>query len=179
MRIIAGKYKSIYIQNDKSIKARPTTSAAKEALFNILENKINLNELEILDLFSGTGAIAFEFISRGAKKVTCVDQQVNSVKYIKFQAQRLSMNIKTVKVNAWKFLELTKPHCYDIIFADPPYDLVHLSELPKVIFNKMMIKRNGWLIMEHGKDINFNNTINFIEKRSYSSVNFSFFKVNE
>ena len=63
------------------------------------------------------------------------------------------MNIKTVKVNAWKFLELTKPHCYDIIFADPPYDLVHLSELPKIIFNKMMLKKNGWLIMEHGKTL--------------------------
>ena len=179
MRIIAGKYKSIYIPNDKRIKARPTTSTAKEALFNILENKINFNTLEVLDLFSGTGGIAFEFISRGSQMVTCVDQQVNSVKYIRVQAQKFSMNIKTVKIDAWKFLEKAEANSFDVIFADPPYDLDNLSKLPHVIFKKKMIKKNGWLVIEHGKNINFNDTFNFIEKRTYSSVNFSFFKVNE
>jgi len=178
MRIISGKHKSIYIPNNKNIKARPTTSTAKEALFNILENRIHISELEVLDLFSGTGSIAYEFISRGALSVVCVDKQVNSVKFINLNAKKLSMNIKTVRANAWKFIEKTKESTYDLIFADPPYNLENIKEMPNLIFEKKILKKNGWLIMEHGKDVNFEETINFIERRSYSSVNFSFFKLN-
>ena len=108
MRIISGKYKSIYIPNNKSIKARPTTSTAKEALFNILENRVLISELDILDLFSGTGSIAYEFISRGAQSVICVDTQISAVKFINLNAKKLSMNIKTVKAKAWKLIEKTK-----------------------------------------------------------------------
>ena len=176
MRIISGKYKSIYIPNDKSIKARPTTSTAKEALFSILENRIEFEDLEVLDLFSGSGGIAYEFSSRGAKIVTCVDNQANSVKSIRFNANKLSMNIKTVKINAWKFLEKQEQESYDLIFADPPYDLNNLQKIPKVILEKKLLRKNGWLIMEHGKKINFEEYPNFIEKRKYGSVNFSFFK---
>jgi 16S rRNA (guanine(966)-N(2))-methyltransferase RsmD len=178
MRIISGKYKSIYIPNNKNIKARPTTSTAKEALFNILENRVLISELNVLDLFSGTGSIAFEFISRGAQSVVCVDKQVNSVKFINLNAKKLSMNIKTVKANAWKFIEKTKENSYDLIFADPPYNLENINQIPLLIFEKRILKKNGWLIMEHGKDVNFEETSNFIERRTYSSVNFSFFKLN-
>jgi len=178
MRIISGKYKSIYIPNNKNIKARPTTSTAKEALFNILENRVSISGLEVLDLFSGTGGIAYEFISRGAQSVVCVDQQISSVKYINSNAKKLSMNIRTIKANAWRFIEKAKENSYDIIFADPPYNLEDLDKIPHLIFEKKILKKDGWLIMEHGKDVNFEETINFIERRSYSSVNFSFFKIN-
>ena len=106
--------------------------------------------------------------------VTCVDQQVNSVKYIRFQAQKFSMNIKTVKIDAWKFLVKAKANSFDVIL-NPPYDLDNLLELPNVIFKKDD-QKNGWLVIEHGKNINFNDTFNFIEKRTYSSVNFSFLR---
>ena len=96
MRIISGKYKSIYIPNNKSIKARPTTSTAKEALFNILENRVLISKLDILDLFSGTGSIAYEFISRGAQSVVCVDRQINSVKFINLNAKKLSINASDI-----------------------------------------------------------------------------------
>jgi 16S rRNA (guanine(966)-N(2))-methyltransferase RsmD len=178
MRIISGKYKSIYIPNNKSIKARPTTSTAKEALFNILENRVLISKLDILDLFSGTGSIAYEFISRGAQSVVCVDRQINSVKFINLNAKKLSMNIKTVKANAWKFIEKTEEDSFDLIFADPPYNLENLNQIPHLIFEKKILKKNGWLIMEHGKDVNFEETTNFIERRTYSSVNFSFFKLD-
>ena len=97
MRIIGGKYKSRRIPFSKKIKARPTTDTAKESLFNILENQLDLNDKEVLDLFSGTGNISYEFISRGAKQVTSVDQQLNSVKFINEQSKKWSMNIKTIK----------------------------------------------------------------------------------
>ena len=177
MRIISGKYKSIYIPNNKTIKARPTTSTAREALFNILENRVFISELNVLDLFSGTGSIAYEFISRGAPSVVCVDKQINSVKFINLIAKKLSMNIMTVKANAWKFIDKAKENSFDLIFADPPYNLENLNQIPHIIFKKKILKKNGWLIMEHGKDVNFEETTNFIERRTYSSVNFSFFKL--
>ena len=179
MRIISGKYKSIYIPNNKKIKARPTTSNAKEALFNILENRGLISNFEVLDLFAGTGAIAYEFISRGAKSVICVDQQINSVKFINSNAKKFSMNINTIKANFRKYLEKTKENSFDIIFADPPYNLENLNKIPELIFKKKVLKKNGYLIIEHGKNISFQESNNFIEQRTYSSVNFSFFINNE
>ena len=88
------------------------------------------------------------------------------------------MNIKTVKANAWKFIEKTKENSYDLIFADPPYNLENINQIPLQIFEKRILKKNGWLIIEHGKDVNFEETSNFTERRTYSSVNFSFFKLN-
>ena len=146
MRIISGKYKSIYVPNNKSIKARPTTSTAKEALFNILENRVLISELDVLDLFSGTGSIAFEFISRGAQSVVCVDKQVNSVKFINLNAKKLSMNIKTVKANAWKFIEKTKENSYDLIFADPPYNLENIIKFLFLFLKKKFLKKTDGLL---------------------------------
>ena len=177
MRVIGGKYKSRIIPYNKKIKARPTTDSAKEALFNILENKTILEDIQVLDLFSGTGNIAYEFISRGAKHVICVDNQLNAVKFINTQAKKWDMDIKTYKANAYSFLEkeINKPK-YDIIFADPPYDQQKVIELPDIISQKNLIKENGWLILEHSKNVGFHKSANFIEQRTYSSVNFSFFK---
>ena len=175
MRIIGGKYKSRRIPYSKKIKARPTTDTAKESLFNILENQLDLNDKEVLDLFSGTGNISYEFISRGAKQVTSVDQQLNSVKFINEQSKKWSMNIKTIKTNAFSFLE-KETNKYDIIFADPPYDLKKAKEIPEIIFSKNIIKESGILILEHDKNLNFHKSANFTEQRTYSSVNFSFFK---
>lgn len=177
MRIISGKFKSIHIPFNKSIKARPTTSSAKEALFNILENKDILTDSEVLDLFSGTGNIAYEFISRGAKSVICVDTQINSIKFIRSIATKHSMNITTFRADALKFVLKSRKKSLDIIFADPPYNLENIQKIPELILNSGILKKNGLLIFEHGRKVNFQESTNFIEKRTYSNVNFSFFKI--
>jgi 16S rRNA (guanine(966)-N(2))-methyltransferase RsmD len=177
LRIISGKFKSIQIPFNKSIKARPTTSSAKEALFNILENKDILTDSEVLDLFSGTGGIAYEFISRGANSVICVDRNISSIKFIRSIATKHSMNITTFRADALKFILKTKKKSLDIIFADPPYNQENIQKIPELILNSGILKKNGLLNFEHSRDVNFQESTNFIEKRTYSSVNFSFFKI--
>ena len=177
MRIISGKFRSIYIPFNKSIKARPTTSSAKEALFNILENKDVLTGSEVLDLFAGTGSIAYEFISRGAKSVVCVDKQINSIKFIRSIAIKHSMNITTCRSDALKYILKSRKKSLDIIFADPPYNFKNIEKIPELILNCGILKKNGLLIFEHGRDVNFQESTNFIEKRTYSNVNFSFFRI--
>jgi len=175
MRIIAGKYKSKLIPYNKKINARPTTDIAKEGLFNILENSITLKNIKVLDLFSGTGNIAYEFISRGAKIVDCVDKQINCVKFIHAQAKKWEMNIRTHKANVYSFIGKNNGY-YDIIFADPPYNDDRVYEIPNLIYKYKLIDANGILVVEHGKNVSFLNYENFEKQRSYSSVNFSFFK---
>lgn len=176
MRIISGKFKSIQIPFNKSLKVRPTTSSAKEALFNILENKDILTNSEVLDLFSGTGSIAYEFISRGAKSVICVDRQINSVKFIRSIATKHAMNITTYREDALKYVLKSRKKSLDIIFADPPFNIENIEEIPKIILNSGILKNNGLLIFEHGRGVNFQESTNFIEIRTYNNVNFSFFK---
>lgn len=174
MRIIGGKYKSHFIPINKKIKARPTTNMAKEALFNILDNKISLNNINVLDIFCGTGNISYEFASRGAGKITSVDNQINAINFVKKQKNHWSMNIIPIKKNALSFLEFTKDK-YDIIFADPPYDFNRLEDIPKIVFERNLLSSNGLLILEHSSQKNFEKSANFMEQRTYSSVNFSFF----
>jgi len=174
LRIIGGKYKSHFIPINKKIKARPTTNMAKEALFNILDNKISLNNINVLDVFCGTGNISYEFASRGAGKITSVDNQINAINFVKKQKNHWGMNIIPIKKNALSFLEFTKDK-YDIIFADPPYDFNRLEDIPKIVFERNLLSSNGLLILEHSSQKNFEKSANFMEQRTYSSVNFSFF----
>lgn len=174
MRIIGGKYKSHFIPLNKKIKARPTTNMAKEALFNILDNKISLKNINVLDIFCGTGNISYEFASRGAEKITSVDNQINAINFVKKQKNHWGMNIIPIKKNALSFLEFTKDK-YDIIFADPPYDFNRLEDIPKIVFERNLLSSNGLLILEHSSQKNFEKSANFVEQRTYSSVNFSFF----
>ena len=177
MRIIGGKYKGRIIKFPKGLAARPTTDVAKESLFNILCNRYTINENIVLDLFAGSGSISYEFISRGASEVICVDNQYKSIKFIKEQTNKFGLNIKAVKNDAFKFLDKCTIK-FDIIFADPPYILENTKNIPEIVFSKKLLNKNGLLIIEHGRELNFDKSINFIEKRKYSSVNFSFFKEN-
>ena len=174
MRIVGGKYKSYIIPTSKKIKARPTTDMAKEALFNILENKIDFNQIYVLDLFCGTGNISYEFASRGVKEVTAVDHQINALQFIQKQSSHWGMNINTKKKNALSFLEITDDK-YDVIFADPPYDFKRINEIHDIIFKRKLLRDHGLVVLEHAKNKNFTNSFNFMEQRTYSSVNFSFF----
>ncbi len=174
MRIIGGKYKGRIIKFPKGLSARPTTDVAKESLFNILQSRYIIEDNTVLDLFAGTGCISYEFISRGASQAICVDNQYKSIKFIKEQVKTLDLNIKPIKNDAFKFLQKCNIK-FDIIFADPPYILEDSKIIPEIVFSKKLLNKDGLLIIEHGRELNFDKSINFIDKRKYSSVNFSFF----
>ncbi len=175
MRIISGKYKGRHIKVHKNFKARPTTDFAKENLFNVLNNYFDFSEISVLDLFSGTGSISYELVSRGCVSVDLVESDFHSYEFIKKIINDLHMNeIQPFRADAFKFIQ----HCpkkYDLIIADPPYTLDKIADLPYLIFIANILKPNGWFILEHSKNYNFSNHPNYRELRKYGSVNFSIF----
>jgi 16S rRNA (guanine(966)-N(2))-methyltransferase RsmD len=177
LRIIRGSLKSRRIGVPKGFPSRPTTDFAKEGLFNILENQIDLEDKIILDLCSGTGNISFEFISRDAKNVTCVDSNFFSVKHIRKVAIDFGVEnqIYTLKDDILRYLNSCS-NSYDIVFCDPPYDLDIHQQVHHVIFEKKILNKNGLLIIEHGKNTKLNNLNFFQFERSFGNVIFSFFK---
>ncbi|WP_133549979.1 RsmD family RNA methyltransferase [Salegentibacter sp. 24] len=177
MRIISGTHKGKRLMAPKKLPVRPTTDMSKEALFNILNNNFQFSQLSVLDLFSGTGNIAYEFASRGSKEVTVVDINFDCVKFIKKTALELDLNISTIKSDVFKFLEKAYVKA-DIIFADPPYDLdkEKFIRIPELIFEKNLLNPNGQLIIEHSKHTDLSDISNFIEGRRYGGSVFSFFE---
>lgn len=175
MRIISGKYKGRRIPIPSNFKARPTTDFAKEGLFDILTHRISWENLQVLDLFSGTGYISYEFASRGAKHIVAVEINPIHTKFIRNTAQQLDMPIKVVTSDVFKFL-LKKHDCsYDIIFCDPPYQLANIDKLPDLVFNNNLLTEEGLLIIEHDAKICFRQYHYFIHERQYGKVHFSFF----
>lgn len=177
MRIISGKHKGRRLIAPKKLPVRPTTDMAKEALFNILNNRFNLNGLQVLDLFSGTGNIAYEFSSRGASAITAVDENFDCVKFIKKTSTELDMNINVIKSDVYKYLEKA-PIKADIIFADPPYDFEPdaFQKIAYLIFEKELLLEGGILILEHSKHTDLSDLEHFKESRKYGSSVFSFFE---
>lgn len=175
MRIISGQFKGKPIHPPKNLPVRPTTDFAKEALFNILNNNFSFEELDVLDLFSGTGNIAYEFVSRGCNSITCVDVSYNCVAFIKKTLTELDApKANVIKANVFGFL---KNHIgkYDIIFADPPFELERKSDIIKAVFNNNNLNEGGWLIVEHPPGDDFSKEEHFLECRRYNKVNFSIF----
>lgn len=149
---------------------------AKEALFNILLNQIEFEDIKVLDLFSGTGNISLEFASRGASLVMSIDRSVQCIHYLKDTARQHKLEqIKTFKADVFKYLQLETDQ-YDLIFADPPYDLNQIPEIPKIIFDKNLLAPGGLLIVEHQSLQNLSNHSAFVEQRKYGHSSFSFFK---
>jgi len=176
MRIIGGKFGRRVIKTPKNLPVRPTTDLAKESLFNILNNQVDLNGIAALDLFSGTGAIAYEFVSRGCATVSCVEQNFNCIKFIKSVAENMEMdNLSIIKSDVFRFLK-TNRKTYDIIFADPPYAIENLAEISNLVFENKMLNPNGLLIIEHPAEVDFSEQPYFKSHRNYSKVNFSFFE---
>ncbi|MCC8426019.1 16S rRNA (guanine(966)-N(2))-methyltransferase RsmD [Mucilaginibacter sp. UR6-11] len=176
MRIIGGTLKGLRLNPPKNLPVRPTTDLAKEALFNILQNQIEFDDIAVLDLFCGTGNISYEFASRGAKQVTAVDRSLQCINYIKDTARQHGLNqIKTFKADIFKYLQLETAR-YDLIFADPPYDMNQIPEIPKIIFEKNLLTPDGLLIVEHQSMQNLTNHPAFVEQRKYGHSAFSFFK---
>jgi 16S rRNA (guanine(966)-N(2))-methyltransferase RsmD len=177
MRIISGKYKGKRLTAPKKLPVRPTTDMAKEALFNILNNQYYFEDVAVLDLFSGTGNISFEFASRGSNNITAVDAHSGCVQYISKISKELSFDISIIKSDVFKFLERTKGK-YDIIFADPPYnfELAQFSKIPELVFRNELLHEGGLLIVEHAEQTDLSELPNFTEKRKYGSSVFSFFE---
>lgn len=176
MRIINGTYKGKSIIAPKILPVRPTTDFAKEGLFNVLNNQFELSEIEVLDLFSGTGNIAIEFASRGAKKVICIDQNYHCISFIKKMKRELSINqLSVFKNDTFKYLKQYK-ESFDIIFADPPYAMKDMDKIAALVFENNLLNENGWLIIEHDKHTDLSSFPHFSKKRKYGNVNFSIFE---
>ena len=177
MRIISGSYKGKRITAPKKLPVRPTTDMAKEALFNILNNRYFFEDLSVLDLFSGTGNISFEFASRGTGNLVAVDEHFACAQFISKTARVLNFEIDVVKSDVFKFLERTKS-TYDIIFADPPYslDVAEFSRISELVFSNQLLLKEGLLIIEHANQTDLSGLANFSEKRKYGSSVFSFFE---
>ena len=172
MRIIGGKHKGKRLRGPKLASVRPTTDKAKEALFSIMTNRYNFQEKNMLDLFSGTGNISYEFASRGCNNITAVDNNKNCINYIISNANKLNLKINTIKSDSYKYLENCKEK-FNFIFADPPYKYNRYYQLKDLIINKDLIKKEGCLIIEHDKNISFKEKQ--VEVRKYGTVHFSIF----
>lgn len=179
MRIISGFLKGRRITAPKHLPVRPTTDMAKEALFNILNNQFYFDDISVLDLFSGTGNISYEFASRGTEQITAVDSNYGCIKFINETSEHLNIAITTLKSSAFKFLEQSKQQ-FTIIFADPPYDIAleHFETIPKLVFQNGLLEENGLLIIEHSKHTDLSHLDFFLYYKSYGGNRFSFFSEN-
>ena len=176
MRIISGIYKGRRITAPKKLPVRPTTDMAKEALFNILNNQYYLNDISVLDLFSGSGNISYEFASRGTEHITAVDDNYGCIKFINETAEAFDMSISTIKSDVFKFLEKSKQK-HTLIFADPPYDfeIEIFSKIPELVFKNELLEEEGLLIVEHSKHTDLSQLEHYSHSKSYGGNIFSFF----
>jgi 16S rRNA (guanine(966)-N(2))-methyltransferase RsmD len=175
LRIIGGTHRGRRINPPSNFKARPTTDFAREGLFNILNNRVDFESIDVLDLFAGTGSISYEFASRGVKSVHLVEKDIKHISGIKKILKDMDLqNVRPIHIDVKAYLK-TCSIKYDIVFADPPYELSWLQELPDIVTQAGIIKERGVFILEHPRDISFTNHKLFFEHRNYGGVNFSFF----
>ena len=176
MRIISGSHGGRIINPPKNLRARPTTDFAKENLFNVLGNMLDFEELEVLDLFSGTGSISYEFASRGVKAITSVEINAVHYNFIRQTAQGFGFrNLHPIKANVFLYLKSCAKQ-FDMIFSDAPYDLEGSEQVIDLVFERELLREDGILIFEHSKGKDFSSHPNFHSIRSYGSVQFSIFK---
>lgn len=176
MRIIGGKLKGKTILPPKGYEARPTTDFAKEGLFNVLDNEYEFDGLKVLDLFGGTGAIAFEFASRGAERVYSVEMNRDNAKFIRTEAAKLGLsNVITVHSNVFDFLPICHEK-FDMVFADPPYSLEGLESIPDKVLGLDIMHPGAYFILEHGGEHSFSDHPLFKKEKIYGRVHFSFFE---
>ena len=176
MRIIGGRLKGKTIQPPAGYGARPTTDFAREGLFNVLDNEYEFADLRVLDLFGGTGAISFEFASRGAGWVCCVEMNRDHSAFIRREAARIGApEVTAVHANVFDFLPICREK-FDLIFADPPYALEGLEALPDKVLTRDLLHPGGYFILEHGGEHDFKDHPCFKKEKSYGRVHFTFFE---
>lgn len=186
MRIVGGTHRSRQFHIPDHLGIRPTTDFAKEALFNILHNRIDFERKKVLDLFSGSGSISYEFASRGCAEIISVEKNVKSCEFIKNTTKEFKFeNIKVIKMDVFSYLKICT-ETFDIIFADPPFKLFrekrnpssggdNIERIPALVFEKKLLNENGILIVEHPTEVNFSGIKELKETRKYGTVNFSIF----
>ena len=175
MRIIGGRLKGKTIYPPMGYKARPTTDFAREGLFNILDNEYEFEDLKVLDLFGGTGAVSYEFASRGAARVYCVEMSRENAAFIKREAARLGLpEVTAVHANVFDFLPICREK-FDIVFADPPYALDGIDGIPDKVLGAGILHPGCYFILEHGGEHSFTSHPRFVKERAYGRVHFSFF----
>ena len=176
MRVITGKYKGRHFEVPRTFKARPTTDFAKENLFNVLQGYIDLDGAHALDLFSGTGSITLELLSRGCSRVVSVEKNPLHYRFITSFLEKLGDEAAfPVRGDVFKFLA-TLHEQFDFIFADPPYTLPNIPDLPDLVLDRDLLLPDGLFVLEHGKRDNFKSHPRLVDHRQYGSVNFSLFK---
>lgn len=176
MRIISGLHKGRKISPPaKMPHTRPTTDMAKEGLFNIISNNLDITSLKTLDIFGGTGSITFELASRGAESLAIIEKDAAMHEFIKKTAAMLLLdNVKAIKMDAFQFLKGAADK-YDLIFADPPYAMPEIHKIPELIFSNNLLNAGGWFILEHTYSNDFKKLPNFKTERNYGSTIFSIF----
>ena len=176
MRIISGKYGHRRFDVPSTFSARPTTDFAKENIFNVINNLMDLEETDALDLFAGTGSISFELLSRGCRKVTSVEKNNAHASFIAKVAKELNTDsLSLIRGDVFRYLNSAPKQSFDFIFADPPYALRELPEVPQLVFERDLLRDGGIFVMEHPKTNDFSSLPYFDQHRVYGSVNFSIF----
>ena len=194
MRIITGTYKGRHFDIPRSFKARPTTDFAKENIFNVLNGYTDFDGATALDLFSGTGSISLELLSRGCRQVVSIELDRDHHRFIQQCWEKIkgTKNERSngeeeetrdekrgelipIRGDVFKFLKSCRQQ-FDIIFADPPYTLEQLPQIPDIVLQKGILKPGGIFVFEHGKNNRFDTHPRFVEHRQYGSVNFSLFR---
>ena len=175
MRIIAGSLRGRRLNPPTTLPVRPTTDMARESLFNILNNYVDYEDCAVMDLFAGTGAVSLEFVSRGAKEVTAIDINGQCTDFIKSTAMQWGVNnLHVVRAEVFDLLKRAYKK-FDIVFADPPYELEGLPTLPDLIFGQNILTDDGIFILEHPREHSFEGHPHFWQHRKYGKVNFTFF----
>lgn len=175
MRIIRGKYGRRRFSVPTNITARPTTDFARENIFNVIENLTDIEEARCLDLFAGTGAVSFEFLSRGAQSVTAVEKSATQARFIEKVARELGdTGLRLLRTDALRYIK-DATASFDIVFADPPYDMEGFGDIPAAVIGSNLLKEGSLFIMEHSKAYDFSSLPYFHQHRAYGSVNFSLF----
>ena len=176
MRIIGGSLRGRILSLPQGFTARPTTDYAREALMDVIDSAYEFDGLKVLDLFGGSGAVSFEFCSRGVGHVWCVEMNPQYASAISSQASRLGIrNLSVVRHNVFEFLPLCTQK-FDLIFADPPYALSGLETLPDRIFERDILNPGCWFVLEHGDEYSFREHPYFLKEKRYGRVHFSFFE---
>ena len=156
MRIITGKYKGRILTSVRDQSVRPATDRVKGTIFNVLQNRLRLHGAHVLDLFAGSGSLGFEALSRGAADVVFVDDRRTVLEVIDRNAEMLGCQESSILIasDAMTFIERTGEK-FDLIFADPPYTYERMGELPSIVFQRQLLKNEGFLIIEHARRTTF------------------------
>lgn len=178
MRIIRGKYGRRRFDVPTNITARPTTDFARENIFNVIENLIDIEGIAALDLFAGTGAVSLELLSRGSASVTCVEKAATQFRFIEKTAAQLGeKNLRIIRGDVFKYLATAPCEAFDFVFADPPYNMPDFDEVPRRVLKSGILRPGGLFIIEHSRDHDYSSLPHFHSHRAYGSVNFSLFLI--